>query len=695
MRAEVDIARRQAVTRIDRIGLDLGNASQAEAHASAAAELGPDMVRLRFGLAGHLAPDEEYLAEAGRVVDTLRGKGLRILALVDSDLTVAPEGMGAFLDRPPGPLARAWTEEICGNASLLAAAIGDRVAAWELLPRPNVGSPARIAPGRWASLLASLAQAIRDASPGAHIVSGALISEDLDDGLEYLRAAWRAATSGGRWPNGLPPFDSLGLQLGLMPDGGETDIALAAALIERMAKIAAGLAELAGPEAEPPDLMVTGLGWDAGRTGEDVQARNLWAALDALTAVPEVRMVIWSGLNDANPHIEGATGLCREEASDEGSRRAAWRAFRDFATYARQISPSPLAEAMRDAAAAAGLAAMPTMSGGVPVAEAEGDTEPIADPIAEIHADPNLDSISDASTDASTDAPPEALESPEPVEAPKDMMWEGAPPAGEADSNMEAAAFVVSGDAAETDDDRLAEVLDPSNAAFFEVDETVDSETDEALSDEDLPAELEIAKRESPYPERETPRIEEEDVHFEIPNSEAVLRARGFEGARLAAVLAAVERRYGGHAWLPPGEYTVTVPRLPHGAGETAGDGAIAPGEAAPPGQDPIAEPRSSEPPTSEAPSSEPPTPEAPFSESPSSDAETAPGFSNQQMISALYRAGGGTWSLFERAGLNLRDLAARRTQPYEGPDPSSFDGLDEAERSRLLRELDLPASPA
>ena len=61
----------------------------------------------------------------------------------------------------------------------------------------------------------------------------------------------------------------------------------------------------------------------------------------------------------------------------------------------------------------------------------------------------------------------------------------------------------------------------------------------------------------------------------------------------------------------------------------------------------------------------------------------------NQMMISALYRAGGGAWGLFDRAGLSLRDLAARRTQPYSGPPLSAMDGLTADEQEAVQRELD------
>ena len=61
----------------------------------------------------------------------------------------------------------------------------------------------------------------------------------------------------------------------------------------------------------------------------------------------------------------------------------------------------------------------------------------------------------------------------------------------------------------------------------------------------------------------------------------------------------------------------------------------------------------------------------------------------NQMIISALYRAGGGAWGLFDRAGLSLRDLAARRTQPYSGPPLSAMDGLTADEQEAVQRELD------
>ncbi len=597
-------------TRIDRIGLDLGLATQAEPLAEAAAELRPDMVRLRFGLDGHVEPGEAFLTEMERVVEAFRSRGMRILALLDSDLTVAPEGMGAFLDRPPGPLARAWTEEMAGNARRLAEAIGERVAAWEILPAPNAGSPYRIAPARWAGLLASLAASLREAQPGARIVSGALRSTDADEGLDYLRAAWRAARAASLWPEDRPPFDELGLQLEVLPEGADSEAALATALRERASRLRAGLAELAGAGAEAPALMVTGLAWDALRLGEERQASHLWTALDSLTAEPAVRMVIWSGLRDLDRSTTAAAGLYRGGSTEEAARRPAWRSFRDFSTYARQISPSPLAEAMAEAA-------------GQVAKSPEVEPQPVEPDVVE----------------------PEPVE-PEPVE-PEPVQPEVAEP-----------------DAIEPD------VVEPEPEAL------------------EMP-----------------PAPVEETIAFHIPNAEEVLRGRGYGGPRLAELLEAVRRRYGGHEWLPPGDYQVTLPRSPEDAPlvaeptrlpalepvEDAGDAAAElpdlasvaavaqarerPSDAAgggpeDEGQDIDRAPV--EPVTLPEIEPEPP----------------APVLTNQQVISALYRAGGGSWALFERSGLSLRELAARRTQPYEGPDPSGLEGLDEEELATVEREL-------
>ena len=301
------------------MGLDLGLADGAAARAPAAAACGARLARLRFGLGQRSLLDAALLEAARQEVAGVRAAGLGVLAVVDSDLTVAPAGAGAFDERPYDMLARAWVEEMVANAAALAAALGPEVQLWELLPAPNAGQPARIAPARWAELVARLAQAIRAAAPGAEIVSGGLTSDELDDGVDYLREAARAGATTGAWPAGRPPVDHVGLTLAILPDGGAAEDAVDAAVRERADRLARALAQAITDGGEAPGLLVTGIGWDAARTGETVQARNLWSALDSLTTTRSVGGVVWTALQDDE---RGQVGLYRAEGLTPADRRA-------------------------------------------------------------------------------------------------------------------------------------------------------------------------------------------------------------------------------------------------------------------------------------------------------------------------------------------------------------------------------------
>lgn len=482
------------MTLAERIGLDLGFSPEAGQHSATVGSAGSSWVRVRFALRDRTGLDEGFLNSARAAVDALRAQGVRVLAVVDSDLTVAAGGAGAFAEPPLEPLASAWTTEFTGNVARLADALGAQVAAWEVLPAPNAGLPQRIAPGRWAALLSAVAVAIREHLPEAMIVSGGLVSDESDDGVEYLRAACAAAAESGLWRAEALPIDALGLQLALFPDGGPSAETVAAALGERTRRLWRVLESVEGTErATQHGVLVTGVGWDSARCGTEVQARNLWTALDTLTSDPLVHAVIWTSLLDS---IAAATGLYDGADLSTAGERPAWRAFNDFAQYARQISPA--AALMADVGPA-----LPAGVGAVAVAAAVASVEP--------------------------------------------------PPGGD-------------------------------------------------------------------------------EIVFRIPDAAEVLSTRGLEGAHLEAALAAVINKYGGYEWLPPGEYRITLPR--------------------------------DEPPAAPA------------------------NYTNQQVISALYRAGDGTWSLFERSGLVLGELASRRNDPFAGPALESLGALTEAERQAVLREL-------
>lgn len=488
------------------IGIDLGTAPLAGELAAEAAAAGARIARVRIALHSRPTVDEALLDTASDAIGALRSAGLGVVAVIDGDLTVAPGGAGAFDPAAPDALAAAWTDELADNAARLAHRLGSAVSAWEILPAPNVGSTARIAPSRWAAMLASVAAAVRPAG-NATILAGALVSDEQDDGVAYLHEAYRAGGEDGAWPDGTPPFDGLSIRLAVLPDGGASGDDVSAVLAERTRRLWRVVENLEGTEeAMRRGIYVTGVGWSADRCGEDVQGRNAWTALDTLTSDPVVRAVIWAGLLD-DP--EGAFGLFRGASAAEETRRPAWRAFKDFSLYAQQIGAAP-------SILVPGLEGQPA-----------------------------------------EEAPPPAPAAPEP---------DGA--------------------------------IEPEPEAV-------------------------------PTPALGTERT----VTFRIPDAAALLAAQGLSGPELEAALAAVVAKYGGYEWLPPGEYSVTVPAEPGGRG----------------------------------------------AESP---------ITNQQVISALYRAGGGTWAVLDKSGLLLSELASKRDEAYSGPAIEELGTLSEEELAAFEREM-------
>jgi hypothetical protein len=551
-----------------RIGIDVDTGAQVRDRLEAIIATGAGMVRVRFPLAERPAPDEPYLDAAREVVRDLRRKGLNVLAVVDGSLTVAPEGLGAFAEHPPAGLAEAWQQELIANATVLAGAVGDLVGAWEVLPEPNAGHPPRIAPVRWATLLSNVVPSLRATAPGATIVTGGLVSDDTDDGVDYLRQVFRDAQAADLWAAEAPPFDMLGLQLHILPDGGPSEDAVAAALGERTRRLWRVLEQIEGTAvARRHGVFVTGVGWDAARAGEEVQARNVWTALNTLTADPIVRGVVWTGLTDS---ATVASGLHRGQDLTPEARRPAWQAFSDFAVYARQISPSPTFEAL---------------------AQLQALTEPEAAPLVPPGAE----------------APAEV---PVAAEAPPTVASEPEVPLGVGPATAAAIAALAA----------AVEHVAPA---------PVPAESEPPT---DVPSEVE------PPPVApvvaEAPAVE--TIVFRIPTAADVLQALGLADDQLAAALAAVTATYGDPASLPPGEYLVTLGAVPA--------------------------------------------------------AEAPAGFTNQELLVALYRAGGQSWQLVERSGLRFSQLTSHRDEPYAGVPIESLAGLTEAERSLVAQLLAEPA---
>lgn len=619
----------------DLIGLDLGLVTRAAERAAPAARAGARLARVRLALGARPFLDSQFLDAARREVAQIRAAGLAVLAVVDSDLTVAPEGAGAFADQPYDMLARAWVDEMVTNAGALAAVLGPDVTLWELLPTPNAGlQPPRVAPVRWAELVARLAQAIRSAAPEAKIVTGGLLSDEADDGVDYLRMAMTAGAGTGTWPAGVPPVDYVGLALHILPDGGSSEDAVAGAVRDRLDRLWRALVQTAGGQEDGlPRLFVTQLGWDAARCGETVQSRNVWTALDTLSTSPAVAGLVWTQLQDEGA---GKFGLYRADGLSLADQRPSGQAYADFMQYLRQISAPPALDWLAE-----------------PDSSAEEETavdlpEPEVYPAPPAHDETvtRLAALAAAANlpEPEVFPPPEAIPEAEmmadvaepPVEAPEEAAIEH--PVAAAATVVAALDALTRQDAAEPVDEPAdggpePEVFPPNPVPYVAAG-LVAAATVAAGADEDV----------APEPA---------EVVFRIPSAEEVLRAQGLDGELLALALAALAAQHGDPATLGPGEYRVSLLAEPIPEAEATPDAAAAPAPA---------------------------------------HLECT----NQQMISALYRAAGGSWVLFERTGLVLSDLAARRNEPYTGADPADLPDLSAEEQQAVSAELArIVAAPA
>ncbi len=680
----------------ERIGIDIGHAETAPERAAAAARAGARIVRLRFALSGSSGVDDAVLARARAATKAARDARIRVLAVLDHDLTVAPGGAAGLGVSPA--VAEAWGRELAGNAERLAAALGDQVAAWEVLPGPNwrgpSGSVPRLPAARWAALLAEVATALRDGHPEAQVVAGALISDDEDDGVAYLR---EAASAGGWRSHAGAPVDALAVQLAVLPEGGPSEGVVAATVAERTQRLWRAAESCIAGARRPKGLWVTGVSWDAIYAGEAAQARNLWTALDTLSADPSIAAVIWTALVDQN----ASNGLFASSGSlDAASRRPAWTAFHDFATYARQISPPIGAatlvlgadgttdgdEALTDLPLTGEIvdAALP----GISEARSTSDFAPLGEDDPTSAANDRHAQAADAQQ-AATDALPvghrahednEASATESSVLPTADEAYVEPPTEPIATPVAQAARTVHEPDGALDDarasgDGRTGGSQSESAIDGSAMDESANAGGTDALSDADAGVGRDFAadgradqagpgagdgdgagdgpfvsgaSSKNPTPP-EDHGVSAGAVRFRMPTIAEVLSATGLSGARHAAALAEIDRRYGSREWLPPGAYDIDLPLVQDADIDDPERGA-----------------------------------------SPALASRPTP--TNQTVLSALYQVGGGSWALLERVGLDLATLVTGRDAPYEGPDLTRAEGLTSEQRAALARALAGPA---
>jgi hypothetical protein len=284
---------------------------------------------VRIALGGLHEPSAEFLEDSAAELAALRAAGLAVILVAGTDMTVAPTGLGAFADPPEGPLATAWEDEWRSNLEAVARALAPHVVVWELLPRPDQ-LDAFMAPSRWLALVAAGAHAVRSADASATVVPGVLRADG--------EAEPGATLGGALTPHGAELWHEAGLagmslDLYVGPERSERE----ADVIAEVRRIADNARALATERLlESVALCVVSVSWTCADLSEELQARNLWAAFNTLSAEPAVGTIVWRGLVDSPGDT---SGLFRGASLTAQDQRPAWAAFNDFALYATQIAP--------------------------------------------------------------------------------------------------------------------------------------------------------------------------------------------------------------------------------------------------------------------------------------------------------------------------------------------------------------------
>jgi hypothetical protein len=283
------------------------------------------------------------------VVDGALDRGFRVLGLLSNE---ARHG-----DQP------AWTEhnvEVIGgngdndylrgfavDAGVLASHFGDRVGQWEVWNEPDAwtsldqeGRPTGgsfLYPSNFAWLLRHAYAEIKQAQPGAVVISGGLFAHDADgprprdagpcrsglvSGAAYLCATYEQGLRAAGWVAPYP-FDHVGQHLYLDQGGPSSEQTLRA----YVGDLRTAYIEYEGADSGKRTYIAE-IGWTTAAVSAAVQARNVLVAYDTFRTVPYVARTFWFGARDVP---EG--GLFFGLSDVAGRRKPALAAYQDAAAY--------------------------------------------------------------------------------------------------------------------------------------------------------------------------------------------------------------------------------------------------------------------------------------------------------------------------------------------------------------------------
>jgi hypothetical protein len=318
------------------VGLQLDPDGNLDIKAERARSTGAGWVRVNFVLGPHSSPDDpDWQADFDAIVDAYRAEGLEVYGLIGGEAVPS--------DAPVG--SDEWLDSYAVSFVAIVDHFKDRVRVFESFNEPNnwvaENTPA-LTPERFAEVLARLYLETRvfnghanDPAWQVSLVSGALFSFDLTDSSDYLEQVYSHGRFAGSWDfvcsqAGSFPLDGLGYHVYVReePDSGADEVLAALGSNVDAVEAVMEAHEAACPTAEPKQLWVSEVGWNAEFTGEDVQARNVDVLFDAYREHSEIALFIWFTLDD---FPDGPYGLHRLD----GTPRPSYDAFRQNTAAAR------------------------------------------------------------------------------------------------------------------------------------------------------------------------------------------------------------------------------------------------------------------------------------------------------------------------------------------------------------------------
>ncbi|WP_437734330.1 hypothetical protein [Sorangium sp. So ce1335] len=301
-----------------RVILDDGRAEQL-------ARAGAGAVRVEFRLDGGEAWDDDRLDDYEAVIEALLAAGLEPLGLLSH--RAVQGGQALWNDDRDGDGNNRYVESFADTAQKLMEHFAGRVVRWEIWSQPNCAvspdfavDPANagctyVLPRVLAQILAQIRtrnEALFNTGELSLITGGLLASDDdlPSPAGDYLRElhdqpVWDEleASYGERYP-----WSYLGQQL-FVNQLGEVDPVTVEALLGEVR-------DVAGRAGDESAVVVTGIGWETTLVGEELQAANLTAAFDLLSARQDVAGVVWSGFQDT-VRDDHAYGLVDETGVDK------------------------------------------------------------------------------------------------------------------------------------------------------------------------------------------------------------------------------------------------------------------------------------------------------------------------------------------------------------------------------------------